>query len=87
VGVRRGRPSPGVVLVDVQGVGVQQQPAPREEAAGGQRAHAGTRPRLLRHLEVDHHLLPVHHQTVVLNAGYQSPARGQRSDRKYNRLR
>ena len=75
--------SPGVVLKDIQGVRVQEQSAPGEEAASRQHTYVWTRPRILRYLEVDHHLLWVYQQPIVLNPVWQSPARGQSSQRVY----
>lgn len=53
---------------------VQQQPAPREEAVGGQHADIGKGVGA-SWLEVNHHLLRVDHQTVLWNAGQQNAAK------------
>lgn len=71
--LRRRGASPGVVVVHVQQVCVQQKPTPGEEAAGGQRAKVGARARALWHLKVHGHLLWVDHQSVLWHPAQQDP--------------
>lgn len=65
--------SPGIVFIDVQRVGVQQQSTPGEEAARGQHANVGTGGHASQCLKVQNHLLRVDRQTILWHSGQQDP--------------